>query len=131
LKIHHIGYLVKSIEAAIQEFVKLGYRKLDKIVYDEERKAYFCFMQNDMVQVELVSPKDKTSVVGNLIKRYGNSPYHICYESSDFEEELKKKQQEGYLIVQMPAIALAIGNKRVAFLFHEEIGLVEIVEKHK
>ena len=34
---------------------------------------------------ELVSPAAEDSVVSGLMKKYKNSPYHICYQTRDFD----------------------------------------------
>ena len=79
LKIHHIGYLVKKIEAAIRTFEALGYQLIQDTVYDDIRKVNICFLQKDEYCIELVSPVAEDSVVSGLMKKYKNCPYHICY----------------------------------------------------
>ena len=77
LKVHHIGYLVKKIEAATQTFEALGYQLIQDIMYDDIRKVNICFLQKDGYCVELVAPAAEDSVVSGLIKKYKNCPYHI------------------------------------------------------
>ena len=79
LTIHHIGYLVKKINKAVNDFERLGYSAVSDIIYDDFRKIHICFMEKDGYRIELVSPADSASVVAGLLKKYKNSPYHICY----------------------------------------------------
>lgn len=129
MKIHHIGYLVKDLTKSMKVFENLGYINIDNIVYDEFRKINICFMKKDGYTIELVSPVGDDSVVSNLLRRYNNSPYHICYESNSFEDDIKNLSNNGFVMIDGPLSAPAISNKRVVFLFGSSIGLIEIVEK--
>ena len=40
LKVHHIGYLVKKMEAATRSFEALGYEITQPATYDEIRKIW-------------------------------------------------------------------------------------------
>lgn len=128
LKVHHIGYLVKKINAAVTEFERLGYTIQQDIVYDDYRKINICFMEKDGYCVELVSPTDSDSVVAGLLKKYKNCPYHLCYESFDFENDLSILAQNGYTAIDMPTPAPALSGKRVAFLMNASLGMIELLE---
>lgn len=53
LKIHHIGYLVKKINAAVKEFEHLGFTLIQDITYDNYRKVNICFLEKDGYTIEL------------------------------------------------------------------------------
>lgn len=127
MKIHHIGYAVKDIEASAKAFEKLGYVSEDRIFEDSIRKVRILFMKSGSYVIELVSPIGPMSPVTNIIKKIGNSCYHICYEVEDIELEAEKLVREGYLIVEPLLGAIALGNKPAIFLFGKDMGLVEIV----
>ncbi len=129
LKIHHIGYLVKKINAAVKEFEHLGFTITQDIIYDDYRKIDICFLEKDGYRIELVSPVDNSSVVAGLIKKYKNSPYHICYESENFEEDYARLQKEGYVAIDTPAPAKAIGSRPVVFLINANLGMIELLKK--
>ncbi|MBQ7840737.1 MAG: VOC family protein [Lachnospiraceae bacterium] len=128
MKIHHIGYLVKKIEKAAAAFAGLGYVRAGEITHDEIRKVDILFLQKDGYQVELVSPYSPDSVVAGMIKTYKNSPYHICYEARDFEADLKKLEESGYIRIDNPTAAPAICGKKVVFLMHPAMGMIEVLE---
>lgn len=46
MKVHHIGYAVKNLEKAIDDFSSLGYRLVSDIVDDAIRNVRICFMEN-------------------------------------------------------------------------------------
>ena len=129
LKIHHIGYLVKKINAAVKEFEHLGFTVTHDITYDDYRKINICFLEKDGYVIELVSPADDSSVVANLLKKYKNSPYHICYESEHFEEDFARLQEEGYTAIGAPAPAPAIDSLPVVFLMNAKLGMIELLKK--
>lgn len=128
LKIHHIGYLVKKMDAAISAFQHLGYTIHQDIVYDGIRKVHICFMEKDGYLVELVSPADSESVVAGLLKKYKNSPYHICYETQDLDKELTLLTAEGYTAIDTPMPAPALESRRVVFLMNPFLGMIELLE---
>ena len=128
MKVHHIGYLVKKMEKAIKSFGELGYETEGEIVYDPFRKINICFMSKDGYRIELVSPAEPDSVVSDLIKRLKNTPYHICYESECFEQDVENLCANGYVCMGEPCEAPAIAGRRVVFLMNPSIGMIEVVE---
>lgn len=129
MRIHHIGYLVKNIQQAEIQFRKLGYSKSSNLVYDSIRDINILFMTKDDYTVELVSPASKKSIVSGILKRIKNSPYHICYESDDFEQELLELSKNGYVQIDQPCPAPAIDGRRVVFLVNSAVGMIELLEK--
>ena len=97
LKIHHIGYLVRKKDAARAAFEDLGYRVRADWVRDESRGIDISFIEKDGTCIELVSPYRKDSDVSGLLQRMKNTPYHICYLSAHFTEDLSALREMGYL----------------------------------
>lgn len=128
LTIHHVGYLVKKIEKAIKTFEKLGYSIEQETVYDDIRKVNICFLIKDGYRVELISPTCGESVVSGLIKRYKNSPYHICYETSDFDQAYSELTENGFAAIDTPTAAPALSGREVVFLTSPVIGMVELIK---
>lgn len=129
LKIHHIGYLVKKINAAIKAFETLGFHIIQDTMYDDLRKVNICFMEKDGYIIELVSPTDTESVVAGLLKKYKNCPYHICYQTSDLTSDLEALSSQGYVVIDTPTPAPAIGGRRVVFLMNAALGMIELLEE--
>jgi methylmalonyl-CoA/ethylmalonyl-CoA epimerase len=128
MKVHHVGYLVKRIDKAVKEFGKLGYELESAVVRDAIRDIDICFMKKDGYVIELVSPVSEGSVVANLIKRYKNAPYHICYTSTDFNGDVAHLLSSGYVQIEEPKVAPALSNKRVVFLMNPSMGMIELLE---
>ncbi len=137
MKIHHIGYAVKDIEKAKTIFEKLGFMSESKrgggyITFDPVRQINICFLHRDGYRIELVSPAPSsagTDAVSRIIKKIGNSPYHICYEINDFDNTLEELTQSGFTMFLPPMEAPALGDRRVAFCMNPSIGIVEFLEE--
>ncbi len=128
MKIHHIGYLVKKLPKAAEEFRKLGYQDIGSVTDDQIRKVDILFLEKDGYVVELVSPNSPESVVAGLIKTYKNAPYHICYVCDKIEEDVKALTERGYFQMDEPTEAPALDRKRVCFLMHPQMGMIELLE---
>ncbi len=128
LKVHHIGYLVKKMEAAAAAFEKLGYSATQPVIYDDIRKVNICFMEKDGYRIELVSPAAEDSVVSGLMKRYKNSPYHICYETEDFGKDYMTLVSEGFMAIDTPTPAPALSGREVVFMTHVSVGMIELIK---
>lgn len=128
LKVHHIGYLVKKIEAATQTFEALGYQLAQDIMYDDIRKVNICFLQKDGYCVELVSPTAEDSVVSGLIKKYKNCPYHICYETDNFDKDYQTLLSNGFISIDTPTPAPALQDREVVFLTNASMGMIELLK---
>ena len=130
MKIDHIGYAVKKIDRAIDAFKGLGF-KFSEIIDDTDRNVKLALGDKDGYRVELVSPldKEKPSPVNQYISGTPGTPYHICYSSNDFENDLEALKRQGYKIIIEPKPAVAFGGNRVAFLMNIGFGLMEIVEE--
>lgn len=127
LTVHHIGYLVKKIEKAKDAFLSLGYQIEQDTLRDTIRKVDICFLGKDGYRVELLSPYAEDSVVSGLMKRYKNSPYHICYETTDFDAALADLTAGGFIAIDTPTPAPALGNREVVFLTNAVLGMIELI----
>ena len=128
MKIHHVGYLVKKIDKAIKAFEGLGYVVTQETMLDEFRQVNICFLEKDGYAIELVSPASKESVVSNLMKKLGNTPYHICYETDDFDGDVARLEEQHYTICSERHEAPAIQGRDVCFMIHPFMGMIELVE---
>ena len=128
MNIHHVGYLTKDLNKAQDEFSALGFVVEQEKAYDEHRKINISFIINGNYRVELIEPVDDSSPMYPLLKRYKNTPYHICYEVDDLEASIAELSTKGYTVMQEPLEAPCIENKRVSFLINSNLGIIELVE---
>lgn len=128
MKIDHIGYAVKKLEYAIEEFQRLGFSR-GGVFNDSDRNIRICFMENNGYVIELVAPLGKNSPVDNYLKKNGSIPYHFCYTTKKLAEEISKLEKEGFRVVIPPRKSIAFQENYVVFMFGQNTGLFEIVEK--
>ena len=128
MEIHHIGYLVKKLDKAFSAFLDLGYHVKQEAIFDEYRQANISFLEKDGYLVELVSPVSKDSVVSGLMKKMGNSPYHICYRTDSLDEDVERLINKKYVLCSEKHEAIAMDGKCVCFLVHPYLGMIELME---
>lgn len=127
----HIGMAVSDIETTAKMYVAVGYSQTEQ-VYDPIQNVYICFLHKaGMPTVELLMPHDNTSPVQRTLDERGGgtTPYHICYKVEDMEATVAALRSQRYVLVRKPEPAAAFDNRRVAFLYNKQVGLIEIVEK--
>ena len=128
MKVHHIGYLVKNISKTEKKFLELGYEVESPTKFDKIRNIDIEFLVNGDYRVELIEPKGGESPMYPLLKRYKNTPYHLCYEVKNIDEAIADLQDKHYTVIQEPNIAPCIEGKKVAFLNNISMGIIELVE---
>ncbi len=130
MKIDHIGYAVKRIDRALTSFEKLGFT-FEPTIDDVDRNVKLAFGEKDGYRIELVAPLDKKqkSPVDQYLENAIGTPYHICYQSGDFDNEIKQLESQGFKVIIEPKPAVAFGGKRVVFMMNIGFGLMEIVGK--
>lgn len=127
-RFHHIGIAVKSIAETATVYELMG-GVMSDVVFDSHQNVSICWITCDgMPTIELLEPVDDKSPVNKILEKNGVTPYHICYEVDDLDLSIMTLRKHKYVIVSRPVEAPAISNHRVAFLFHKDMGLIELVE---
>lgn len=129
MRLHHIGYAVRNINDAAEYFISLGYEPCGNEVDDFERGVKICFFRDrNGAKIELIAPLRDDSPVSLWLKKNGCSPYHLCYESSDIEQDLLTLNNKGFRVAVPMSPAPAVNGRRVVFLYNPHIGLIELIE---
>ena len=129
MQIHHIGYLTKYLAQSEAEFCALGYSVERSAQYDEIRKVNICFLVNGMYRVELIEPCGSDSPLFPLLKRYKNTPYHICYIVENLKDAVDMLMQRGYAVIQNEETAPCIDGGTVVFLMNRDVGIIELLKE--
>ncbi len=128
MKVHHVGYLVKDAVKSKDEFMKLGYSVKQDVVYDETRDCNIAFLELDGFLIELVQPVSEKSPVYQLLNKYRDVPYHVCYETDDLECEVTHLLKNDYFIVREAEVSMPLNNRQVVFLCKKGVGMIELME---
>lgn len=127
MRLHHVGYAVRDLDAAEAAFAKLGHQ-ISARTDDTVRQVRISWAVLDGIRVELVAPLSPGSPVDGVLDKLGPTPYHLCYQVPEIAEALSALRADGYLPLSAPAPAPAIGGALVVFLYSRVLGLIELVE---
>ncbi len=58
----------------------------------------------------------------------GSCPYRICYETDDIQRSINDLLKENYHLVGPIKKATAIRDRLVAFLYHKDLGIIELIQ---
>ena len=61
-------------------------------------------------------------------QKYKNCPYHICYETTDFEADYEALTANGFIAIDTPTIAPALAGHEVVFLNNAAMGMIELIK---
>ena len=124
-----MGVAVHSIDETAKWYVGMGYR-LTETFEDSVQNVRVAFLKrDDSPLLELVQPVDKISPVSNILKKMGVSAYHFCYETTDLQKTIEDLERQDFRVLVEPVKAIAFNNRKISFLYHLEVGLIELLEK--
>ncbi|AKA70302.1 VOC family protein [Clostridium scatologenes] len=112
----------------MKEFEVLGYSLEGKVIKDIKRNVYIQFLILNGYRLELVAPSTEQAPINGILKKSGEGPYHICYETSSIDNAISELVKEKYVLIENKSGAVAFDNKNIAFLFKKGIGLIELLE---
>ena len=131
LRLHHIGYVVASIDVAMPGFVRsLGASWNGQVFHDPNQKVKVAFLTTraEDARVELVEPVGDDSPVLRFLREKGGGLHHACYEVADLENQLSEFRSRGAVIAKRPKPAVAFDGRRIAWIITAEKFLVELLE---
>jgi methylmalonyl-CoA/ethylmalonyl-CoA epimerase len=129
LTFHHLGYATHSIEQSLETFALLGYAA-QRIEADEGNHARLALLvRKGSPDVELVEGLGADSPVKSILDKSGVCPYHVCYESDAFESAIAGFRKNGFSLLFRPRPALLFDGRRICYLYHKNMGLLELLEK--
>jgi methylmalonyl-CoA/ethylmalonyl-CoA epimerase len=84
-----------------------------------------------MPTIELLSPHDEKSPINKILEKNGVTPYHLCYEiNCTIEEAVKELKANRFMVIAKPTLSDNLKG-RVCFLFHKDVGIIELLEYEK
>lgn len=114
-KVEHIGIAVKSFETSIPLFEKL----LNTVCYKTEivlsENVNTAFFQQGETKIELLESTSPDGIIAKFIEKKGEGIHHIAFDVADIETEMKRMQQEGFILLNDKPRKGA-DNKLVCFL---------------
>ena len=126
---HHIGVATADIAKTAEAYLAAGYEMSD-VAHDSMQNVNIAFLYKPGCPLlELVEPADEASPVRNIIKKVGVTAYHFCYEAINLDESIAQLRQKKFVLFLKPVGSVAFGGRRICFLYHKDVGLIELLEK--
>lgn len=129
--IDHIGYAVRDIEKTALYYVAAWWN-LSEIMEEKVQHTKIAFLKKEGFQrIELVSPLGDgiPSPVDNVLQKNGCTTYHVCYTVDNINDAVDELYDEGFKPLFEPVESIAMEGKKICYLFHLHVGLIEIVEE--
>lgn len=132
-RLHHLGFVVASIEAAMPGFLRSLRGQWDsQIFHDPIQRVKVAFLQPGLdaqAQIELVEPVGEDSPVLRFLQTANGGLHHVCYEVRSLENSVREFRANGALLVRPPKPAVAFSNRRIAWVMTGERLLIELLEQ--
>ena len=132
IQAEHIGIAVKELATSIPLFEKLLNTPCYKTETVESEKVNTAFFQKGETKIELLESSTPDGVIARFIEKKGEGIHHIAFEVEDIEAEMKRLQNEGFVLLNEKPKEGA-DNKLVCFLHPKETNgvLVELCMEKK
>lgn len=126
-RLDHVGFAAADLPATVALFRDLFGGVAGPVLDDPLQRVRVCFVEHDGGRVEVVAPLGDGSPIANVLAA-GGGTYHLCYEADDLDAEGERLRSVGFVPVGAPCPAVAFGGRRIWFLFHPVLRLIELVE---
>lgn len=132
LQVEHIGIAVKSLANAIPLYEKLLNTNCYKKEEVASEKVETAFFRQGETKIELLESSTEDGVIAKFIDKKGEGIHHIAFEVADIHAEMKRLQNEGFVLLNEHPKDGA-DNKLVCFLHpkHTNGVLVELCMEKK
>ena len=115
LKVEHIGIAVDQLAVSIPLFEKLLNTDCYKQEVVESEQVTTAFFRKGETKIELLESTHPDGIIAKYIGKKGEGIHHIAFEVEDIEAEMKRLQQEGFVLLNEKPKPGA-DNKLVCFL---------------
>ena len=95
----HIGIAVNSIKLAGEIYSKLLNTPVYKTETVESEHVLTAFLQSGPNKIELLEALNDDSAIAKFIAKKGEGIHHIAFEVDDIEAEMKRLENEGFVLL--------------------------------
>ena len=130
--ISHIGIAVPDILTAKRLYEQLGFvSEMEESLGEENYGVRGLMMRQGAQRIELLEPleKGKESPIDTYIEKRPYKMYHLAYAVSDLDAQIKLLEKQRFLMINEPRISACMAGKRAVFMFHRNMGIIELVEE--
>ena len=116
-KIHHIGVVVRSLEAALRFYRDRLGLPLTRLLAVPDQGVRVALLAAGESEVELLEPTGTEGGVARFLARRGEGMHHLCFESDEVGGELRRLRTRGVRLIDESPRKGAAGM--IAFLHPE------------
>ena len=130
LKLHHVGYVMKTINAVAPIYVRrYGYELCTPVIHDPLQTAFVQFLRlaGDQTYLEFVAPDGPDSKLANAARRGGLN--HLCFATGPLEKTIASLEEKGMRLISEPKPGKAFAERRICWLIGEDLLPIELVER--
>ncbi len=131
-KVEHIGIAVKNLALSIPLFEKLLNTTCYKTELVESEQVKTAFFKQGDTKIELLASVEAGGVISKFIEKKGEGMHHIAFDVDDIESEMRRLQQEGFVLLN-DSPKQGADNKLVCFLHPKSTNgvLIELCQEKK
>lgn len=129
LRLHHVGLVVRDIDAAAATYRGLGFSEGERHDVPEQGIVAIVY-QTGPGYLELIQPTDPAGPIGRYLAKRGEGTHHVAYAVDDIKVTLARLKADGIrLIDETPRTGLH--GWRIAFIHPEACHgvLTELVQE--
>ena len=115
MTVEHIGIAVSDLAVSVPLFEKLLNSKCYKTELVESENVKTAFLKAGDTKIELVQNNSAEGIINKFIEKKGEGIHHIAFEVKDIYAEMKRLQDEGFVLLNEIPRAGA-DNKLICFL---------------
>jgi methylmalonyl-CoA/ethylmalonyl-CoA epimerase len=115
MTVEHIGIAVSDLAVSVPLFEKLLNSKCYKTELVESENVKTAFLKVGDTKIELVQNNSAEGIINKFIEKKGEGIHHIAFEVKDIYAEMKRLQDEGFVLLNEIPRAGA-DNKLICFL---------------
>jgi methylmalonyl-CoA/ethylmalonyl-CoA epimerase len=132
--IHHVGYIVRTIEPAAADFQRVGYRLVRPSIDDPAYDAEIVFLRREGAApgeplIELIRPRSEQSAVYAHTKESKLQIHHVCFAVDDLKAAVEDARRGKVYQLGAQRPAPAFDGAPICFLFSRPIGFFELVDR--
>lgn len=133
MKLNHLGYAARDLQAAVDGFLSLGYQKVhDDIKHHVPKNMFVQRVRLGDLVVEIMQPADlsKPSFVGAALDATTEPIvlHHLCYDVDDIHKTVEQLLATGEYSVHEEITNGVFQKNLICFLRHKYLGLMEFFE---
>lgn len=132
IKVEHLGIAVQSLSASIPLFEKLLNTPCYKTESVASEYVNTAFFQKGEIKIELLESTTEDGVIQKFVDKKGEGIHHIAFEVEDIYLEMKRLQEEGFILLSEEPKNGA-DNKLVCFLHPKSTNgvLIELCQEKR